>query len=59
VFTVNRLGFVHCVAGDPSDVRGAQEPMPNQGARINMGRYGGTEQASKSPGASGILMLMR
>ena len=35
-------------AGDPSsDV--ADEPQPN-GQRINMGAYGGTEQASKSSG---------
>ena len=35
-------------AGDPaSDV--AEEPEPN-GQRINMGAYGGTDQASKSPG---------
>lgn len=36
-------------AGDPgSDVE--DEPEPN-GGRIDMGAYGGTEQASKSPGA--------
>ena len=35
-------------AGDPgSDV--ADEPQPN-GQRIDMGAYGGTEQASKSSG---------
>jgi beta propeller repeat protein len=33
-------------AGDPADAIG-YEPMPN-GARINMGSYGGTTQASKS-----------
>jgi hypothetical protein len=35
-------------AGDPSSDAGA-EPQPN-GDRINMGAYGGTSQASKSPG---------
>ena len=34
-------------AGDPTDPIGT-EPLPN-GGRINMGAYGGTEQASKSP----------
>jgi len=35
-------------AGDP-DADVAEEPEPN-GQRINMGAYGGTDQASKSPG---------
>ena len=35
-------------AGDPADVC-TNEPAPN-GNRINMGAYGNTEQASKSPG---------
>ncbi|MDI6450694.1 right-handed parallel beta-helix repeat-containing protein [Anaerobaca lacustris] len=34
-------------AGDPSESVG-DEPLPN-GGRINMGAYGGTRQASKSP----------
>jgi len=34
-------------AGDPTDTY-SLEPMPN-GGRINMGAYGNTEQASKSP----------
>jgi hypothetical protein len=35
-------------AGDPMSAF-AQEPAPN-GQRVNMGAYGGTDQASKSPG---------
>lgn len=36
-------------AGDPTSSLG-QEPTPN-GQRIDMGAYGGTDQASKSPGS--------
>lgn len=34
-------------AGDPNSPVG-DEPMPN-GGRVNMGAYGGTAEASKSP----------
>ncbi len=40
-------------AGDPADPVG-QEPIPNEGI-INMGAYGGTSQASKSPDCIGSL----
>jgi len=41
-------------AGDPSSPVG-DEPIPN-GDRINLGVYGGTQQASRSPGCSGHLL---
>ena len=37
-----------CVDGGDPTVNPMAEPMPN-GARVNMGAYGGTEYASKSP----------
>jgi len=37
-----------CIDGGDPNVYPADEPMPN-GARINMGAYGGTAQASMSP----------
>lgn len=40
-------------AGDPADPVG-QEPVPNEGI-INMGAYGGTNRASKSPDCVGSL----
>jgi L-ascorbate metabolism protein UlaG (beta-lactamase superfamily) len=42
-------------AGDPNSPVG-DEPEPN-GARINMGAYGGTAEASKSPPASPIVYI--
>jgi hypothetical protein len=46
-------------AGDPSDPRGALEPQPNYRNRINMGAYGGTAQASKSPPTGGTVVMFQ
>ena len=46
-------------AGDRSDPRGALEPLPNYKNHLNMGAYGGTAQASKSPPAGGTAILFR
>jgi hypothetical protein len=59
--TWNKDNFTSlCIdTGDPADPRGVLEPMPNVGWRINMGRYGGTEQASKSPFGTSAVIFVR
>ncbi len=48
-FVTTDANYSPCIdAGDPADPIGA-EPPDNGNARINMGAYGGTWQASKSP----------
>ena len=44
-------------AGDPADPRGALEPQPNYRNLINMGAYGGTDQASRSLIAGTVLIV--
>ncbi len=47
IWVVDELSSPCIDSGDPSDPVG-DEPVPN-GARINLGAYGGTAQASQSP----------
>ena len=44
-------------AGDPADSRWVFEPVPN-GGRLNVGAYGGTAQASRTPLPAGAVLVI-
>ncbi|MBE7495663.1 MAG: choice-of-anchor D domain-containing protein [Verrucomicrobiaceae bacterium] len=54
-FTADTADSPALDAGDPSTAV-ADEPAPN-GGRINLGAYGGTEQASKTPAGRQLLLV--